>query len=285
MRILITGAGGMLGLDLQAAARTAAHDTIALTRADLDITDAAAVRVAIADARPDVVIGCAAWTDVDGAETEPQAARAVNGDGAGHVAAAAAACGAWTIHVSSDYVFDGSKRSPYLESDRVSPLSEYGRSKLAGERAVAEQAPDAHTIVRTAWLFGAHGRCFPKTMLRLAGERDELAVVSDQVGSPTFTGHLAAALVGLAEQRERTLGIVHLAASGECSWCEFARAIIAAGPGAATTRVRPITTAEYPTPARRPAYSVLRSERGAPILPSWQDGLRSFITELAEVAA
>jgi len=285
MRILITGAGGMLGLDLQAAARTAAHDTVALTRAELDITDAAAVRAAVAEARPDVVIGCAAWTNVDGAESAPEAAHAVNGAGAGHVAAAAAACGAWTIHVSTDYVFDGSKRSPYLESDLVRPLSEYGRSKLAGERAVAAHAPEAHTIVRTAWLFGAHGRCFPKTMLRLAADRDELSVVADQIGCPTFTGHLAAALVGLAEQRERTLGVVHLAASGECSWCDFARAVLAATPNAAATRVRPITTAEYPTPAPRPAYSVLRSEREAPVLPSWREGLASFMTELSTVTA
>jgi dTDP-4-dehydrorhamnose reductase len=288
MRILITGAGGMLGLDLQTAARTAAHDTIALTRAELDITNADAVNDAVADARPDVVIGCAAWTNVDGAESEREAAHAVNGAGAGNVAAAATACGAWTIHVSTDYVFDGSKRTPYLESDPVAPLSEYGRSKLAGELAVAQSAPDAHTIVRTAWLFGAHGHCFPKTMLRLAVERDELAVVGDQIGSPTFTGHLAAALVGLAEQRERTLGIVHLAASGECSWCDFARAVIEAGAresGVAIPRVRAITTAEYPTPAPRPAYSVLRSERDAPVLPSWQDGLASFMAELSEVVA
>jgi dTDP-4-dehydrorhamnose reductase len=285
MRILITGAGGMLGLDLQSAARTAAHDTTALTRTELDITDARAVRDVVADTHPDVVIGCAAWTNVDGAETEREAAYAVNATGAGNVAAAAAAIGAWTIHVSTDYVFDGSKRTPYLESDTVGPLSEYGRSKLAGERAVAECAPGTHTIVRTAWLFGAHGRCFPKTMLRLAADRDELTVVGDQIGSPTFTGHLAAALVGIAEQRERTAGIIHLAASGECSWCDFAQAVVAAGPDAAGTRVRAITTAEYPTPAPRPAYSVLRSERGAPVLPSWQDGLASFMTELAEVTA
>jgi dTDP-4-dehydrorhamnose reductase len=287
MRILITGAGGMLGLDLQTAAQAAGHETTALTRAELDVTDADAVRSAVSSARPDVVIGCAAWTNVDGAESEPEAAHAVNGAGAGHVAAAAAACGAWTIHVSSDYVFDGTKRTPYVESDPVGPLSEYGRSKLAGERAVAEHAPDAHTIVRTAWLFGARGHCFPKTMLRLAAERDELSVVSDQIGSPTFTGHLAAALVGLAEQPERTVGVVHLAASGDCSWCDFARAVIESSPvdGAAGTRVRAITTADYPTPAPRPAYSVLRSERGAPDLPSWQDGLASFMTEIAGVVA
>jgi dTDP-4-dehydrorhamnose reductase len=288
MRILITGAGGMLGRDLQTAARTAAHDTIALSRAELDITDPDAVRTAVAEARPDVIIGCAAWTNVDGAESEREAAHAVNGAGAGNVAAAAAACDAWTIHVSTDYVFDGSKRTPYLESDPVAPLSEYGRSKLAGELAVAQAAPDAHTIVRTAWLFGAHGHCFPKTMLRLAVERDELAVVGDQIGSPTFTGHLAAALVGLAEQRERTVGVVHLAASGECSWCDFARAVIEAGAresGVAIPRIRAITTAEYPTPAPRPSYSVLRSERDAPVLPSWQDGLSSFMTELSGVVA
>jgi dTDP-4-dehydrorhamnose reductase len=288
MRILITGAGGMLGRDLQTAARTAAHDTIALSRAELDITDPDAVRTAVAEARPDVLIGCAAWTNVDGAESEPEAAHAVNGAGAGNVAAAAAACGAWTIHVSTDYVFDGSKGTPYLESDPVAPLSEYGRSKLAGELAVAQAAPDAHTIVRTAWLFGAHGHCFPKTMLRLAVERDELAVVGDQIGSPTFTGHLAAALVGLAEQRERTVGVVHLAASGECSWCDFARAVIEAGAresGVAIPHIRAITTAEYPTPAPRPSYSVLRSERDAPVLPSWQDGLSSFMTELSGVVA
>jgi dTDP-4-dehydrorhamnose reductase len=288
MRILITGAGGMLGLDLQAAARTAAHETIALTRAELDVTDPEAVQHAVRNARPDVVIGCAAWTDVDGAEREVETAQAVNGAGAGNVAAAAMACGAWTIHVSTDYVFDGSKRTPYVESDPVGPLSAYGRSKLAGERAVAERAPDAHTIVRTAWLFGARGRCFPRTMLRLAGEREELSVVADQVGCPTFTGHLAAALVGLAEQRERTVGVVHLAASGECSWYEFARAVLAAGgtrSGTAPARVRPITTSEYPTPAPRPAHSVLRSERGAPILPAWQDGLAAFMHELSQVRA
>jgi dTDP-4-dehydrorhamnose reductase len=288
MRILITGAAGMLGLDLQTAARTAAHETIALTRSELDITDAEAVRAAVRDALPDVVVGCAAWTDVDGAESRPEAAHAVNAVGARNLAAAAAECGAWTIHVSTDYVFDGAKRTPYVESDVVAPMSQYGRSKLAGERAVAEQAPDSHTIVRTAWLFGARGRCFPRTMLRLATERDELSVVADQVGCPTFTGHLAAALVGLAEQREPTAGTLHLAASGECSWYDFARAVIEAGGGPAGSpraRVRPITSAEYPTPAPRPAYSVLRSERGAPILPSWEDGLHAFMSELEEVTA
>ncbi len=195
MRILITGAGGMLGQDVGRATVSGGHEAISLPRAALDIGDAEAVVAAVAAAAPDAVINCAAWTDVDGAEEAEQAAHAVNGIGAGHVAAAAADAGAWTVHVSSDYVFDGRKREPYLESDAVGPLSAYGRSKLAGERAVADAAPDAHTVVRSAWLFGAGGRCFPKTIHRLASERDQLSIVADQVGCPTFTGHLARALV------------------------------------------------------------------------------------------
>jgi dTDP-4-dehydrorhamnose reductase len=272
MRILITGAGGMLGQDVGMAAVAGGHEPITLPRAQLDIGDAAAVAVAVAATAPDAVINCAAWTNVDGAEAEEDAATAVNGPGAGHVAAAAQAVGAWTVHVSSDYVFDGAKRAPYVESDPVGPLSAYGRSKLIGELQVARAAPESHTVVRSAWLFGAGGRCFPKTIRRLAGERDQLTIVDDQVGCPTFTGHLAAALVSLAV--EPRLGILHVAADEQCSWCEFAQAIVdAAG---LDCDVRPIATRDYPLPATRPAYSVLRSERGAPGLPSWRDGLAEF---------
>jgi dTDP-4-dehydrorhamnose reductase len=280
MRILITGASGMLGVDLHAAATTAGHDVVALARADLDITDRAAVAVAVVAAGPEVVVNCAAWTDVDGAESQPDAATAANAAGPGALATAA---GAWTVHVSTDYVFDGTKRTPYVESDATNPLSRYGRSKLDGELAVAAGAPESHTIVRTAWLFGVHGRCFPQTMLRLAAERDELTVVDDQIGCPTFTGHLAAALVTISEQRDRPLGVHHLAAAGECSWRQFAEAIIADSPHGETTTVTPITTAQFPTAAPRPAYSVLRSERGAPTLPDWRDGLRAFVAERAPV--
>jgi dTDP-4-dehydrorhamnose reductase len=272
MRILITGAGGMLGRDVARAAVAGGHEPITLTRAELDVGDAAAVAAAVAAAAPDAVINCAAWTDVDGAEAAEPAAHAVNGPGAGHIARAAAAAGAWTVHVSSDYVFDGRKREPYLESDAVGPLSAYGRTKLAGERAVAHAAPDGHTVVRSAWLFGVDGKCFPKTIRRLAAERDQLSIVADQVGCPTFTGHLAPALVALAG--ERRPGVLHAAAGGQCSWCAFAQAIVAAS--GLDCEVRPITTAEYPVAAVRPAYSVLRSERGAPRLPSWQDGLAEF---------
>jgi dTDP-4-dehydrorhamnose reductase len=278
MRILITGAGGMLGHDVSRAALAGGHEPITLPRAELDISDAEAVSTAVAAAAPDAVINCAAWTNVDGAESSEPAAHAVNGPGAGHVAAAAAAAGAWTIHVSSDYVFDGRKREPYLESDAVGPLSAYGRTKLAGERAVAEAAPDRHTVVRSAWLFGVAGKCFPKTIRRLAAERDQLSIVADQVGCPTFTAHLAPALIQLAEARPA--GILHVAADEQCSWFQFAQAIVAAS--GLDCDVRPITTEEYPVPATRPAYSVLRSERDAPTLPSWRAGLDEFQTLTAE---
>jgi dTDP-4-dehydrorhamnose reductase len=279
MRILITGAGGMLGQDVHTAALVAGHEPISLTRAQLDIADADPVSAAVTEARPDVVINCAAWTKVDAAEEHEPEATAANGAGAGHIARAADRVGAWTIHVSSDYVFDGAKCSPYLESDPTGPLSAYGRSKLAGEGAVAAGAPSSHTIVRSSWLFGTGGACFPKTMLRLAAERDALNIVSDQIGCPTFTADLARALVQLADAR--ALGVLHVAAAEQCSWYEFAVATIAAG--GLECAVHPIDTSQYPLPAARPAFSVMRSERGAPELPSWRDGLRNFISEIALV--
>jgi dTDP-4-dehydrorhamnose reductase len=279
MRILITGAAGMLGLDVQRAAEQEGHETVSLSRSQLDVTDRAAVADAVGGADADVVINCAAWTDVDGAESEPEQAAAVNGAGAGNLATAAVSAGAWLLHISTDYVFSGDKPSPYVESDPVSPVSAYGRSKLDGERAVVAAAPGRHTIVRTAWLFGAGGRCFPKTILRAASQRPELTVVSDQIGCPTFTGHLAAGLVTLAAQR--TPGVLHVAGGGQCSWHEFAAAIV--GAAGMDCPVRPIPTSEYPLPARRPANSVLVSERGAPVLPDWRTGLEQFMSELTGV--
>jgi dTDP-4-dehydrorhamnose reductase len=278
MRILITGAGGMLGLDVLHAAIDAGHEVVALTHADLDIADEPACARAICGCNADAVINCAAYTNVDGAESEQTAAYAVNGSGAGNVARAAAQAGAWVIHVSSDYVFDGTKRSPYVESDPTRPLSVYGASKLAGELAVAAAAPAAHTIVRSSWLFGAGGPCFPATMLRLAGERDELTVVDDQVGCPTFTGHLAQALLAIAAAPgPQSAGMLHIAAAGECSWYEFATEILAAA--GARTLVRRGSTADLGRPAPRPAYSVLRSERGeaVPRLADWREGLHRYM--------
>ncbi len=274
MRVLITGAAGMLGQDLIDAVLEGGHPLVALPRAELDITDHEAVGSAVRDARPDVVFNCAAYTNVDGCETEVETAYAVNGEGAGNVARACAGVGAWIVHVSSDYVFDGSKRQPYVEADATGPLSQYGRSKLAGEQAVVEAAPKGHTIVRSSWLFGTRGACFPATILRLAAERDELSVVEDQVGCPTFTAHLAQALRSLGA--ERPLGVVHVAAAGECSWYEFATAIVEAG--GLSCEVRAGRTADLGRPAPRPAYSVLRSERaGAPTLPDWRAGLAAFM--------
>ena len=267
----------MLGHDVHGAAETAGHEVIALARAELDVTDEQAVSSAIDRARPDVVVNCAAWTDVDGAEASEPDATAVNGDGTGHVALAAARAGAWTIHISSDYVFDGAKTEPYVETDAPRPLSAYGRSKLAGELAVAQAAPDAHTIVRSSWLFGPGGPCFPATILRLATEREELTVVDDQVGCPTFTGHLAQALIELSASPARPGGIVHVAAAGSCSWYELAVQIVTAA--GLPCRVNPGSTDELGRPAPRPPYSVLVSERGpeVPRLAHWRDGLAEFM--------
>jgi dTDP-4-dehydrorhamnose reductase len=280
MRLLVTGAAGMLGRDVTAAAARAGHDVTPLSRRELDVADAAAVRAAIDAARPDAVVNCAAWTDVDGAEANEGDATLVNGAGARHVAAAAAAAGAFVVHLSTDYVFDGRAREPYVESAPTAPMSAYGRSKLAGELAVADAAPGAHAIVRSSWLFGEHGRNFVATMLRLARERDSLTVVDDQVGCPTFTGHLATALLTIAERRLE--GIRHVAAAGECSWHDLAAATFAAtGADVELSRGR---TADLGRPAPRPAYSVLRSEHAdTPVLPPWQKGLHAYL-ELGVIA-
>jgi dTDP-4-dehydrorhamnose reductase len=272
MRLLVTGAAGMLGRDVVAAAGD--HEVIALARADLDITDPDAVRAAIQAARPDAVINCAAWTDVDGAEEHEAEATAVNGAGAGNVAAAAP----YVVHVSSDYVFDGEATEPYTEDAPTAPRSAYGRSKLAGELAL-EGANAA--IVRSSWLFGPHGRNFVDTMRRLGAERDELAVVDDQVGCPTYTGHLAPALVTIAERG--LTGVMHVAGGGRCSWLDLAVATF--DETGLRCTVRPQSTADLGRPAPRPAFSALASTRDdAPVLPPWREGLRAHLARL-EVTA
>jgi dTDP-4-dehydrorhamnose reductase len=274
MRLLVTGAGGMLGRAVVGTAQRLGHDVRAATRGELDVTDATAVHQAIAEKRPQAVVNCAAYTDVDGAESDRETAEAVNGAGAGHVAAAAAEVGARIVHISTDYVFDGSKREPWLESDPVAPLGAYGATKLAGEQAVAD-VTDAYAIVRTAWLFGAGGRNFVDTMLAIGAERDEVSVVTDQVGCPTWTGHLAGALVELAERPQDT-GIHHIASAGSCSWNELAIEVF--DRAGIDCRVLPTTTAAFPRPAPRPAYSVLGSERPAPLLlPAWQEGVAAYL--------
>ena len=281
MRLLVTGAAGMLGTDVVAAA-AAGHDVVAFARADLDITDAEAVRAAVRDTQPDAVINCAAYTNVDGAETEEDTATRINGDGAGHLAAAAAESGAHIVHVSTDYVFAGDATEPYREDAPTGPIGAYGRSKLAGELAVQAAAPTSHSIVRTAWVFGPHGKNFVDTMLKLAATRDELTVVDDQLGCPTYTGHLATALITIAEQRSN--GLLHVAGGGQCTWRDLAVATFAAA-GLDVT-VHPTTTAAFGAPAPRPAYSVLGSTRSdAPALPSWQDGLKAHLTHTEVLAS
>jgi dTDP-4-dehydrorhamnose reductase len=274
MRLLVTGAAGMLGSDVVAAATAAGHDVVALARPDLDITDPTAVRAAVAGV--DAIVNCAAWTDVDGAETHEAEATAINGDAAGHLAAAAAAAGAHLVHVSSDYVFDGRGAEPYAEDAATGPEGAYGRSKLAGEQAVAA-AGGASAIVRSSWLFGRNGRNFVATMLRLGGERDAVAVVDDQVGCPTWTGHLAPALVAIADAR--LTGVMHVAGAGACSWFDLARATFERA--GLDCEVRPQSTAELGRPAPRPAFSVLRSTRAeVPILPAWENGLDGYLHEI-----
>jgi dTDP-4-dehydrorhamnose reductase len=258
-RVLITGAGGQLGHALAEAFPGA----VALARADWDVTMPPPLLEA-----PDLVLHAAAWTDVDGAEDDPQGAAAVNVGGTAHVAE----LGVPLVAFSTDYVFDGRKREPYVESDTPSPLSAYGRSKLHGEAVAGERA----WIVRSSWLFGEHGHNFVRTMLWLGAEQDEVAVVDDQLGAPTYVGHLAAAvreLVGGADY-----GVWHVAADGECTWADLAEAIFEES--GLSCRVRRISTAELGRPAARPAYSVLRSERGAPRLPHWREGLAVCLARL-----
>ncbi len=275
MRLLITGAGGMLATAVGGVARRLGHDVLALSHAELDVCDAEATHLTVARSAPAAIVNCAAWTDVDGAETEPAGAHAVNADGAGNVARAAAQVGVHLVHVSTDYVFDGESRRPYVESDPPAPRCAYGAGKLDGERQVLD-ANAGHAVVRSSWLFGAGGRNFVDTMLDLGAQRQEISVVCDQVGCPTWTDHLGAALVEIAERRER--GVRHLAAQGSCSWNELAVEIF--DQAAIDCRVLPTTTEAMGRPAPRPAYSVLGSELAdALLLPPWTEGLRAYLSQ------
>jgi dTDP-4-dehydrorhamnose reductase len=266
-RVLITGAGGQLGRALLDA--FASDDVTALTRADWDVTYPPTEKALDADA--EVVLHTAAWTDVDGAERDAQSATAVNVGGTANVAA----LGVPLVVFSTDYVFDGRKNEPYVESESPNPISVYGRSKLLGEAAAGEDS----WIVRTSWLFGPAGHNFVRTMLRLGAEREEVAVVDDQRGCPTFVDHLALAVRDLVDS-DLPRGVWHVAGDGDCTWAEFAEAIFA-GAGL-TCRVRRISSSELGRAAPRPSYAVLRSERaGAPRLPHWREGLRECLARIA----
>jgi len=284
VRLLVAGAAGMLGHDLLLAGERAGHELIALDLPELDITDPATVEAAFERARPDAALNLAAWTDVDGAEAHREQAHAVNAEGAGNLARAAAALGVALVHVSTDYVFDGEARvdangapRPYVESDATGPRSVYGETKLEGERQVLGASP-RHAVARSSWLFGVGGRNFADTMLGLAAQRDAVQVVADQVGCPTWTGHLAPALIGMIERN--VTGLVHVAGSGHVSWNGFAAEIFRQAE--LDCRVEEATTEQMARPAPRPAWSALESERTDVLpLPPWQDGLAGYLAARA----
>ena len=279
MRWLVTGAGGMLGHDVVAALD--GREVTALRRADLDVTDAAAVAAAVAG--HDVVVNCAAWTAVDDAETHEAEALKVNGDGPRVLARACADAGARLVHFSTDYVFDGSATTPYAEDAPLAPRSAYGRTKAAGETAVREELPDAHWLVRVAWLYGEHGPNFVRTMARLERERETVDVVDDQHGQPTWTRDVAAQVLAMVDAGAPA-GTYHATSTGSTTWWGLARAVFA-GVGADPERVRRTTSEAFVRPAPRPAYSVLGHDAwaaaGLPLLPPWDESLSRALKELS----
>jgi len=291
VRIAVTGTAGQVVTSLIERGAAQGHEVIAIGRPDLDLADPASIARALEAAKPDAIVSAAAYTAVDKAESESDLAHAVNGAGAGAVAQAAKALGVPLIHISTDYVFDGTLDRPYVESDPTGPTGVYGASKLAGEQAVLSTYPENSAVLRVAWVYSPFGGNFVKTMLRLAGDRDDLGVVGDQVGNPTSALAIADGIIQVAtnmvadsypEQR----GVFHMTAQGESSWADFAEAIFAASAarGGPSASVRHIGTADYPTPATRPANSRLDCARIAKVhgvtLPDWRVSLDEVMDRL-----
>ena len=285
MKILVTGVSGQLGGEVVTEFKQLGHEVIAADRHTLDFMQPAQAAALIRSEQPDWVINCAAYTQVDQAESEPEAAFTVNRDTPAQLALAVGGDGGRLLQVSTDFVFDGRQTRPYVEDDAPNPLGVYGQSKLEGEQVVQAALPTA-TLLRTAWVYGAHGHNFVKTMLRLAGEGKPLRVVSDQTGAPTWTTDIVAAITALVDRQ--AVGVFHFTAAGETSWHGFACAILEEasriGFDIKTDSVAPIPTAEYPTPATRPAYSVLNTDKIKPLLsapvPKWRDSLKNMLQEL-----
>ncbi len=285
MKILLAGGSGQLAQELQQVLLSSG-EVIVVDRTRVDLSQPESIRQAMAQIQPDLVVNAGAYTAVDKAESEPELAHAVNGIAPGIFAEECEKRGASLIHFSTDYVFDGSRGSAYLETDITNPLGTYGKSKLAGEEAI-RQAVNRHIIIRTAWVYGNGGKGnFVKTMLRLGKEREEIRVVADQIGSPTCTGDLAAAVSQIIPQiKPEIFGTYQYTNSGVCSWYDFAIAIFEEagklGFPLKVQRVIPITTAEYPTPAKRPAFSVLSTVKISALLgtypPHWRQGLRQML--------
>lgn len=274
----------MLGTDLVACLkRTRKYDVVAVDIDEMDITHLAQVKAVLYDHRPQIVVHCAAYTNVDQAERERELAMAVNGEGTKNVAFFCRELGAEMIYISTDYVFDGTQESPYVETDRPNPINVYGESKLAGEEHVAVLV-ETHKICRTSWLCGVHGRSFIDSILRAVEERRSLAVVNDQVGRPTFTFDLASALVRLLARPD--CGIFHVTNSGYCSWYEFAQRIVKLS-GTAGVNVRPVKSSRFRSLARRPHYSVIENYRLAQLgfrpLPRWEDSLKEYFARRGDL--
>ena len=286
MNILVTGANGQLGREMQRLSAVSPNNYTFTDVAELDVTDAGAVRQAVAQTRAEVIVNCAAYTDVERAEEDEPTAELLNHKAAGNLAAAAKATGATLFHVSTDYVFDGTGHRPYTEAMATSPLGAYGRTKLAGEEAV-KASGCRYLILRTAWLYSEYGNNFLKTMLRLTSERETLRVVFDQVGTPTYAGDLALAIFSLIEtgRYAGNEGVYHFTDEGVCSWYDFAVEIAAAA-GHGTCRIIPCHTSEYPTKAQRPAYSVLDKTKFKETfqmdIPHWREALIYCMKRLTE---
>ena len=285
MRLLVTGASGMTGSELAHQSIARGWECVAFDHQQLDIIDEDAVRSALTDASPDVVINAAAYTAVDKAESDEENAMLVNGTGAENLATVTAELGAAIIHVSTDYVFDGEASEPYLPSDKTNPINSYGRSKLAGERAVRFSCP-RHLIVRTSWVYSHEGHNFVRTMLRLGAERSELSVVDDQHGSPTSASDLASALLSAAEVMhgdETVNGTHHFTNAGVTTWHDFAATIFELK-GMNAIQLKPVSSSEYPTPAKRPLWSVLDStafEKQFGVTPRpWRTALKETLDRL-----
>lgn len=287
MRVALIGSRGMLARKVREVA-PAGCEIYDFDLPGFDIGERSQVLDEMRRLQPQVVLNCAAFTDVDGSESQEATALRVNGAGPGHLAAAAEECDAVLVQISTDYVFAGDKRSPYLEADPPAPLSAYGRSKLAGETAIVRQGLRRYFILRTSWLYGPGGKNFVETILRLAAERDELRIVADQFGSPTYSGDLARAIwhLLLLPENDRQYGIYHFSNLGECSWHAFAEEIVAQGRQLGlplkTQRVVPIATADFPLPARRPAYSIFSKAKylaTGGVIPAWQESLHYYLRE------
>lgn len=284
MRVVVTGAGGQLGTDLVRRLRARGEDVVPLDLAQVDFATPATVAGAVAALGADWVINCAAYTAVDKAEDEPDLAGRVNRDSAGEVARGVAESGGRLVHLSTDFIFDGVRGHPYREDDVPNPLSVYGRTKWEGEQRVRETLPGA-LILRTAWVYATHGKNFARTILRLAGEREQLRVVDDQVGTPSWTADVARAILALMDADVG--GTYHFTNEGVASWYDFAQAIVdearAAGMTLAIRELLPIPTRDYPAPAVRPSYSVLSKEKIRPLypgpIPHWRDSLRAALRE------